>query len=83
MLEVAAQDFQTFSERIQESNPKVLFFDQNAVFCNFEECRFKTEEGVPLFRDLSHVSEFPSLGIGRNFKTWVVGSLPELLSQGS
>ncbi len=83
MLEVAAQDFQTFSERIQESNPEVLFFDQNAVFCNFEECRFKTEEGVPLFRDLSHVSEFASLGIGRNFKTWVVGSLPELLSQGS
>ena len=83
MLEVAARDFQTFSERIQESNPEVLFFDQNAVFCDFEECRFKTEYGVPLYRDFSHLSEFASIEIGRNFHTWVIGSIPDLLYKGS
>jgi peptidoglycan/LPS O-acetylase OafA/YrhL len=82
MLEIAAQDFQTFSERIQRSNPDVLVFDQNSVFCDFEECRFKTNTGVPLYRDFSHLSEFASIEIGRNFETWVISSLPELLLRG-
>ena len=83
MRETAAQDFRSFSERIQQSNPEVLFFDQNDVFCDIQECRFKTEEGIPLYRDESfHLSEFASLEVGRNFQTWVIGSLPELLSKG-
>ena len=82
MQEVAAQDFQSFSERIRQSNPEVLFFDQNAVFCDFEECRFKTNSGVPLYRDFSHLSEYASIEIGRNFQAWVIGSLPELLYKG-
>jgi hypothetical protein len=80
--DIAARDFMTFSERIRESNPEVLFFDQNSVFCNFEECIFKTEEGIPLFRDENfHLSEFASIEVGRDFHTWVIGSLPELLSK--
>jgi peptidoglycan/LPS O-acetylase OafA/YrhL len=78
--EEAAHDFEIFSEKIRQSNPEVLFFDQNDVFCEFEECRFKTEEGIPLYRDENHISEFASIEIGRNFQTWVIGSLPELLS---
>jgi hypothetical protein len=83
MLEIAAQDFQAFSEGIRQSNPEVLFFDQNSVFCDFEECRFKTEQGIPLYRDENfHLSEFASLEVGRNFQAWVIGSLPGLLSEG-
>lgn len=81
MRDIAAQDFETFSERIQRSNPEALFFDQNAVFCDSKECRFKTEEGIPLYRDENfHLSEFASLEVGLNFQTWVISSLPELLS---
>jgi peptidoglycan/LPS O-acetylase OafA/YrhL len=81
--EEAAQDFETFSEEIRQFNPQVLFFDQNAVFCEFEECRFRTEEGIPLYRDESfHLSEFASLKIGQNFQEWVKVSLPEMLSNG-
>ena len=83
MLEIAAQDFKNFSERIRQSNPEALFFDQNDVFCEFEECRFKVGEGIPLYRDVAfHLSEFASLKIGRNFQTWVTSSLPELMSRG-
>ena len=84
ILELAREDFRTFSESIQQSNPEVLFFDQNAVFCDSKECRFKTEEGTPLYRDeYFHLSEFASIEVGRNFQTWVIESLPELLSRGS
>ena len=84
MREVAAADFRTFSERLQLSNPDILFFDQNAVFCDSEECRFKTEEGIPLYRDENfHLSEFASIEVGQNFQTWVISSLPELLSRRS
>lgn len=83
MREYASRDFETFSEKIRKSNPKVLFFDQNAVFCDFEECRFKTEEGIPLYRDeFFHLSEFASLEIGRSFQSWAIDSLPDLLSTG-
>jgi hypothetical protein len=82
--DIAAQDFQTFSERIRQSNPEVLFFDQNSAFCDSDECQFKTEDGIPLYRDENfHLSEFASLEVGRDFQTWVIGSLPELLSNGS
>ena len=81
--EEAAKDFEIFSEKIRQSNPKVLFFDQNGVFCEFEDCRFRTVEGIPLYRDESfHLTEFASLEIGRDFQTWVIGSLPELISNG-
>jgi hypothetical protein len=81
---IAAEDFQTFSEGIRQSNPQVLFFDQNSVFCDFKECRFKTEEGIPLYRDENfHLSEFASIEVGQDFKTWVIGSLPELLTKRS
>ena len=82
--DIAASDFKTFSEGIRDSNPEVLFFDQNSVFCDFEECRFKTEEGIPLYRDENfHLSEFASIEVGRDFQTWVIGALPELLSKGN
>ena len=82
MREEAGKDFEVFSEKIRQSNPEVQFFDQNDVFCEFDECRFKTEEGTPLYRDEHfHLSEFASLEVGRDFQTWVIGSLPELLSE--
>jgi hypothetical protein len=82
--DIAASDFKTFSEGIRDSNPEVLFFDQNSVFCDFEECRFKTEDGIPLYRDENfHLSEFASIEVGRDFQTWVIGALPELLSKGN
>jgi hypothetical protein len=82
--DIAAKDFQAFSERIRLSNPEVLFFDQNSVFCDSDECRFKTEDGIPLYRDENfHLSEFASIEVGRDFQTWVIGSLPELLSKRS
>jgi len=82
--DIAAQDFRNFSERIRQSNPEVLFFDQNSVFCDSDECRFKTEDGIPLYRDENfHFSEFASIEVGRNFQTWVISSLPELLTKRS
>lgn len=67
----ALKDFDEFEAEIKKTNPKVLFFDQNSAFCNIEICKFKFDDGMPVFRDeFFHLSEYASIKVGNDFASW-------------
>jgi peptidoglycan/LPS O-acetylase OafA/YrhL len=71
--------FKALVDSIHASNPKVLFFDQNDLFCNERDCSL-IRDGLPLYRDeYHHISEFGSIRVAENFVGFLRQNLPEAL----
>jgi len=71
--------FKPLVDSIHTSNPKVLFFDQNDMFCNGKNCSL-IRDGLPLYRDeFYHISEFGSILVAENFVGFLRQNLPEAL----
>jgi peptidoglycan/LPS O-acetylase OafA/YrhL len=71
--------FKPLVDSIHASNPKVLFFDQNDLFCNGRNCSL-IRDGLPLYRDeYRHISEFGSIRVAENFVGFLRQNLPEAL----
>jgi hypothetical protein len=62
--------FQPLVDSLKSTNPRVLFFDQNILFCDDVVCSFKLPV-MPAFRDeFAHLSEFASLLLFDEFVEW-------------
>jgi peptidoglycan/LPS O-acetylase OafA/YrhL len=71
--------FKPLVDSIHASNPKVLFFDQNDLFCNARNCSL-IRDGLPLYRDeFHHISEFGSIRVAKHFVDFLRQNLPEAL----
>uniref|UniRef100_UPI0040472219 acyltransferase family protein n=1 Tax=Polynucleobacter sp. TaxID=2029855 RepID=UPI0040472219 len=73
-----AQDFAPLKEAILKTNPKVVFFDPNEMYCNEQSCSYLLG-GLPLNRDSGHFSEFGSMELQRYFTEWAKINIPEIL----
>ncbi|MEX5362126.1 acyltransferase family protein [Pseudomonas guariconensis] len=66
-------------DSLAKSNPNVLFFDQNQLFCSASECSM-IREGMPLLRDMySHMSEYGSVVLSNMFAEWAKKNVPEMI----
>lgn len=75
------ENFSEVKNSILKTNPSVLFFDPNQMYCNTEKCSFIIDN-LPLFRDeYSHFSEYASQQLGELFTQWAKENAPELLSK--
>jgi hypothetical protein len=71
--------FRPLIDHLAKSNPRVLFFDQNDLFCNESRCSM-IKDGMPLFRDeAQHLSEFGSIRLAGMFKRWAAIHAPDLI----
>jgi hypothetical protein len=71
--------FRPLIDYLAKSNPRVLFFDQNDLFCDENRCSM-IKDGMPLFRDeAQHLSEFGSIRLAEIFKRWAVTHAPGLI----
>jgi hypothetical protein len=75
-----ARDFAPLKEAILQTNPNVVFFDPNEVYCNKTSCSYLLN-GLPLNRDSGHFSELGSIEVQRNFETWAKFHTPEILDR--
>ncbi len=65
-------------DSLKKTNPKVLFFDSNDMFCNEKECSYMLN-GMPAFRDeFAHFSEYASNLQALYFERWAKNKLPEI-----
>lgn len=75
-----AKNFNQLMETLLETNPNVLVFDQNTVFCDARVCHFKLPV-MPAFRDeYSHYSEFASRLVIEEFARWAKIHAPDMLA---
>jgi hypothetical protein len=72
-------DFEPLRQAIASSNPNVLFFDQNQVYCDVGRCS-PIMNGMPLYRDQNHLSEYGSKVVYERFVKWARSSVPEILA---
>lgn len=76
------QDIKTLFKPLKayfaKSNPKVIFFDQNDLFCDSEKCSM-VRNGMPLMRDAVHISEYASIEVSKIFEKWAKKHVPEML----
>lgn len=71
--------FKPLVDAIKTSNPNVLFFDQNDLYCPVgDRCSF-VRDGLPLHRDTEHISEYASRQLQPYFMEWARTHLPEIL----
>ena len=73
-----AEQFARLVRSIALSNPKVVFYDQNELFCTELRCSY-VAKGMPLHRDIVHLSEFASDKLARLFAKKMRVDLPEIL----
>ncbi|MBU3624383.1 acyltransferase family protein [Polynucleobacter sp. AP-Latsch-80-C2] len=73
--------FNQLISKINITNPKVLGFNQNDLFCKDQSCSFIIN-GMPAFRDEDHhLSEYASkLLFEAYFIPWAKNNLPEMLN---
>jgi len=62
-------EFKPVITRISKTNPEVVFFDQNQVFCQGGDCSY-VSNGMPMHRDLGHTSEYASIALQHYFTKW-------------
>lgn len=72
------RDFEPLRQSIAASNPNVLFFDQNDVYCESGGCSH-VRDGMPLDRDPNHLSEHGSVLVYERFVEWARTHVPEIL----
>jgi hypothetical protein len=74
-----ADKFKPIIQTLSATNPGVLFFNQNELFCNADRCSM-VHDGMPLFRDqYNHLSEYGSTELAKIFEKWASSNIPELL----
>lgn len=73
--------FKPLIDSISSSNPKVRFFEQNQIYCQQERCSM-ISNGLPLYRDAGHISEYASIELQKYFTVWAKGSVPRLFDAG-
>ena len=56
-------------ESIKSSHPNTFFFNPNDMFCAGENCSYVLQ-GMPLYRDETHISEFASVKLQDYFTVW-------------
>ncbi|EGR2111620.1 acyltransferase [Vibrio parahaemolyticus] len=71
------EDFTPLIEEISKSNPDVLFFEQNEVFCPNGKCSYVLD-GLPLHRDADHTSEYASIKLQEYFTKWLLDNYPSI-----
>ena len=70
--------YQPLVEAISARHPRVLFFDQNDLFCDGDRCSY-VRNGMPLHRDeWPHLSEYASMELQGYFTEWARTNAPEL-----
>lgn len=76
------RQFDLLVARLKASNPKILGFNQNDVFCNNQKCSYIID-GMPAFRDEDHhLSEYASkLLFSKHFIPWAKENIPDILKQ--
>ncbi len=77
-VEKMKSQFQLFKTTIARSNPHVLFFNQNEMYCNDSKCSYISNE-LPLYRDKAHLSEYGSIKLQDFFIPWAEKNVPGLL----
>jgi hypothetical protein len=73
------RDFARLRFEITKTNPQTLFYDASAFYCGTTTCSFKLN-GMPIYRDGLHLSEYASQELSRHFSTWAASNVPSLLS---
>jgi len=76
----ARSDFQKLFDDISGQYPDVLFYDQNELYCRGPECSYMLN-GIPLFRDEVHISEYASLKVQEKFSAWAKTHVPEIFAE--
>ncbi|NOT19918.1 MAG: acyltransferase, partial [Sideroxydans sp.] len=71
-------NFHLLTKRLNEINSGILFFDQNDIYCTNSTCSY-IKDGLPLFRDAGHISEFASIEVGNRFVDWLKLNEPNFL----
>ena len=60
---------------LKTTNPNVLFFDPNKVFCHENKCSM-IDNGLPLFRDrYQHFSVYGSKKVAKLFEKWAISNM--------
>lgn len=75
------KNFQPFIDLVLKNNPGVLFYDPNELFCKNNKCSF-IKDGIPLYRDQVHLSEYGSIKLAELFEEWVKINIPSLINDG-
>ncbi len=71
--------FEPLITSISNTNPRVLFFDQNDIYCDLEKCSM-VRDGKPLARDYGHITESASIILQEYFSKWAQNNVPEIFS---
>lgn len=71
------ENFQLVKTYLSQTNPQVLYFDQNEMYCNNVKCSM-VKNGLPLARDYGHISQKASNQLQYYFTNWVEKNVPEL-----
>lgn len=76
-------DFEPLLVAIRRAHPNVLVFEQNDVFCDRGDgkCSY-IRDGLPLYRDETHMSEHASLLLQDYFTKWASKNVPSILDPG-
>jgi hypothetical protein len=76
------QQFDRLIKKLKATNPEVLGFNQNDLFCNEQKCSFIID-GMPAFRDEDHhLSEYASkLLFKKYFTPWAKENIPDILQK--
>ena len=72
-------NFNPLINAVKNKYPKVLFFDQNEIFCDRDDnnCSFIRDK-LPLHRDTSHISEYASILMQDYFNNWSKINIPSI-----
>jgi len=76
--------FNPLISQIKNTNPNVLFFDQNLLFCKNNKCSY-LHDGMPLSRDMyfqgngGHYSIYGSERLAKIFVEWANINLPDIV----
>lgn len=74
------KDFKIVIEQVTKAHPDVKFFDPNDVICNSQTCSF-IKNGMPMFRDEVHFSEYGSEIVIQRFVEWAELNAPGILAR--
>lgn len=74
------EKFKPTIEALSQSNPDVLFFEQNEVFCDQGKCSYILD-GMPLHRDSGHTSEYGSIKLQTFFTEWARSNAPGIFEK--
>ncbi|MBA2709845.1 MAG: acyltransferase [Tatlockia sp.] len=74
------KNFEPLLHSLTKTNPNVVFFDPNQLFCNSQKCSM-IRNGLPLLRDeYNHLSEYGSVELANIFEKWAIENIPEIAS---